>query len=61
MPKKVRLQIVVLDKYDLIIQFRTFELSNEAEAKEVIPYIREGIKKGDVKITRWNSDNGERI
>ena len=51
----VKLQIVVLDKQDFIIRFDTFDLSNPERAKLVIPYIREGIKTGDVKITRWNS------
>jgi hypothetical protein len=58
---KVRLQIVILDKSDFIIKYDTFELSIPERAKAVIPYIREGVKLGDVRITHWNSDTGERI
>ena len=58
---RVKLQIVVLDKSDFIIRFDTFELSEANRAKLVIPYIREGIKVGDVKISRWNANTGERL
>jgi hypothetical protein len=57
----MKIQVVSLDLFDFILQYKTFYPKTKSDTTEMLIYIEQCIKEGDVKITRWDAKTGNRI